>query len=233
MFQYLVWLRETDSTQERLKEGNYPCGTVLVADIQKKGKGRKGRRWESREGGLYFSFVICEEDFRDVSQLPLIVGLGVSEFLEDLGIGTALKWPNDVYVKGKKIAGILAERIKERVVVGVGLNVNQREFPDEVAGRAISMFQATGKEWNRLSILLKLLDRIAYSLDLYSREGFGSFRERIEEKLLFKGEEVVILSEKPEVGIMLGIDDRGYLLLQTSEGIKSIAAGDVSLRLWR
>lgn len=232
MLAYLVWLRETDSTQRRLKEGDFPCGTVLVADRQKEGKGRMGRRWESQEGGLYLSFVLCEEEFSKPFQIPLVVGISLSEFLDTLGLKTALKWPNDVYSKGKKMAGILAERSAGRVIVGIGLNVNQEGFPKELEDKATSMYLVTGRRWDRRDVLLGFLGKLEEDLEDYRREGFERFRGRIEDKLLFVGEEVVVLGERPEVGVLLGIDEEGALLLQTSEGIKKVMAGDVSLRLY-
>ncbi len=233
MFEFLVWLKETDSTQRRLKEGNFLCGTVLVADRQKEGKGRKGRRWESQEGGLYFSFVLCEEDFKNYSQLPLVVGLAISDYLDSLGVRTAVKWPNDVYAKGKKIAGVLVEKSANRIVVGIGLNVNQDSFSPEIRESATSLKLVSGKDYSRVELIRGLLEFLSSYLEEYREEGFYPFKRRIEEKLLFKGEEVIILGEEPEVGILLGIDDRGFLLLQTSEGTKSIMAGDLSLRLYR
>ncbi len=232
MFDYLIWLKETDSTQRRLKEGSFPCGTVFVADWQKEGKGRKGRRWESQEGGLYFSFVICEEDFRNYLQLPLVAGLAISDFLDSIGLRTTIKWPNDVYTKGRKIAGILVEKSKEKIVVGIGLNVNQKEFPEDLKKNAISIFQIKGREENRLDILTGLLDFIESFLEEYRERGFSNLAGRINDKLIFKEEEVIVLSEKPEVGILKGINDKGFLILQTSEGEKEITSGDVSLRLY-
>jgi len=233
MLHYLIWLREADSTQEVLRRGSFPEGTVVVADRQKRGKGRKGRRWESQEGGLYFSFVLSSEKFRSVLQIPLVVGLAVSELLDSRGIGTAIKWPNDVYAKGRKIAGVLAERTDDRVIVGVGLNVNQPHFGGELEEQAISMYRITGREHDRVELLCGLLERIVDQMELYRREGFAPFRERVEEKLIFVGEEVVVLCEKPEVGILTGIDDEGFLLLRTAEGDRRVPAGDVSLRLCR
>ncbi len=233
MLPYLVWLRETDSTQELLRRGGFPEGTVVVADRQKKGKGRKGRRWESQEGGLYFSFVLSSEKFRSVLQVPLVVGLAVSETLDSLGVRTVIKWPNDVYARGRKIAGVLAEKTDDRVIVGVGLNVNQRCFHGELEGQAISMYQITGEEHDRVELLRGLLERITDHMKLYRREGFTPFKERVEEKLIFVGEEVVVLCEKPEVGVLAGIDDEGFLLLRTAEGNVRVSAGDVSLRLCR
>ena len=229
-FDHMVWLKETDSTQEVLKKGSYPEGTVVVADVQKRGKGRKGRRWESQEGGLYFSFVLSAKNFREVLQIPLVVGFSVSEALDSFGLPTMVKWPNDVYLKGRKVSGVLVERLGDKIVVGVGVNVNQRSFPEEIRETATSMFLASGRIFERKEVLMRVLGRSQENLGLFSREGFPPFKEKIEEKLLFKGEEVVVISEKPVAGILLGVDEEGWLLLQTSGGVERIVAGDVSLR---
>ena len=230
MFEYMLWLRETDSTQLRVREWSLPCGSVVVADRQKEGKGRKGRRWESQEGGLYFSFVLCEEDFSNYLQLPLVCGLALSKFLDSSGFHSSIKWPNDVYIRGRKIAGILVEKMKEIIAVGVGLNVNQKELPPDLRDKATSMKIESGRTYNRREVILNLLDFLNRELRRYREEGFRKIREEIDEKLLFKDEEVVLISEKPEAGILLGIDKEGFLLLQTAEGVKNIPAGEVSLR---
>ncbi len=233
MFDLLIWLRETDSTQEFLRRANLPCGTVVVADRQKRGKGRKGRRWESQEGGLYFSFVLCEEDFREFLQIPLVVGLAVSEFLESLGLRTMVKWPNDVYARGRKLSGVLVEKMRNRIIVGVGLNVNQRSFPGDLSESATSVYMLTGRETDRKDVLLRLLDHLNRLLNIYRSEGFDPLKERLEDRLLFKGEEVLVVNDRTEVGVLEGIDERGFLLLRTADGLKKYSVGEVSLRLSR
>ena len=231
MFDFLIWKREADSTQEVLKRSDLPCGSVVVADRQKKGKGRKGRRWESQEGGLYFSFVLCEEDFSDYLQIPLVLGLFMSNFLKDAGIDAYIKWPNDIYAKGKKIAGILVEKSGRRIVAGVGLNVNQTKFPKDIEDIATSMRSITGIEYDRKDVLRGVLSVFSEGLSVFSKKGFKAFRDKVEERLLFKGEEVVILGEEEKAGVLLGIDKEGFLLLQTHKGVVRIVAGDLSLRL--
>ncbi|MDQ7082468.1 MAG: biotin--[acetyl-CoA-carboxylase] ligase [Aquificota bacterium] len=226
----MVWLKETDSTQDLLKRGDFPHGTVVVADVQKRGKGRKGRRWESQEGGLYFSFVLSAKNFKEIMQIPLVAGLSVSEALDSFRLSTSLKWPNDVYLKGRKVSGVLVERTGDKVVVGIGVNVNQTEFPEGIKDTAVSLKQVLRRDLNRVDVLTAILGRLQDNLSLFSEEGFPPFRERIEKRLLFKGEEVVILSESPGRHILLGIDEEGFLLLQTAEGVKRITAGEVSLR---
>ena len=227
----MLWLEETDSTQRILKESSLPFYTVVVAKRQKRGKGRKGRRWESPEGGLYFSFVLREEDFSDLLPLPLVMGFSVVQALEDVGIKTLIKWPNDVYLSGKKLCGILTEKSSARVVVGIGWNLNQETMPESLQDIAISLRMATGRFYDPKEVLLRTLSRIYENLLIFQREGFAPFKEKVEERLLFLGQEVVIIDEKPIIGILEGIDERGFLLLKTSEGLRKVVSGDVSLRI--
>ena len=224
----IVWLSETESTQELLKKADFPKGAVIVASCQTKGRGRLGRRWVSSEGGLYFSFLLEYKDISEGDCLPLVIGYGVSDFLENEGISTAIKWPNDVYHGGKKISGILVEKTGERLIVGVGINVNQERFPEDID--AVSMKIVKGRSFNLRTVLLKSLYFIERSLFVLEKEGFEYIRKKIEERLLYKGSEIIVNSEPPTVGILEGISSEGYLRVLTSEGIKEIAGGEFSLR---
>ncbi len=224
----IVWLQETESTQELLKRADFPKGTVIVASRQTKGRGRLGKRWVSSEGGLYFSFLLGYKDISGGDCLPLVIGYGVSDFLEDEGISTAIKWPNDVYHGGRKISGILVEKTGDRLIVGVGINVNQEGFPKDI--EAVSMKIVKGRSFNLRMVLLKSLYFIERSLSILEKEGFEYIRRRIEERLLYKGSEIIINSEPPTVGILEGISSEGYLRVLTSEGVKEIAGGEFSLR---
>jgi BirA family biotin operon repressor/biotin-[acetyl-CoA-carboxylase] ligase len=115
----------------------------------------------------------------------------------------------------------------------VGINVNQPSFTGEMEETAVSLYQLTGKTEDRISLLCRLLDLIEENLSRFKKEGFAPFREDVEERLIFKGEEVIVHSDRPIVGILKGIDREGYLLLQTADGERRITAGDVSLRLYR
>jgi len=224
----IVWLSEVDSTQEVLKKSNYPAGTVIAALRQKRGRGRFGRRWISSEGGLYFSLLLEDKDIGNIEPLPLIIGCAVSDFLEYEGITTAIKWPNDVYHVGKKISGVLVEKIGWRLIIGIGINVNQESFPEGI--EAVSMKIAKGRSFNLSEVLLNCLKFIEGNLETYKREGFESIRKSIEEKLLYKGSEIIVNSEPPLIGILEGLSPRGNLRVLTSEGIKEIVCGEFSLR---
>ncbi|HIQ31218.1 MAG TPA: biotin--[acetyl-CoA-carboxylase] ligase [Aquifex aeolicus] len=230
MFPYLIWLKEVDSTQRRLKESSLPYGTVFVADVQKEGKGRKGRRWESQAGGLYISFVLWEGNFKHHVQIPLVVGLAVAKCIEDLGFSPSIKWPNDVYVAGRKLSGVLVEKSRERIVVGVGINVNQESFPGELGDKATSLYILTKKYYDRREVLLAFLKHAENLLEKYAREGFPPFLKEIKDRLMFLGCHVIVSSEKPITGVLEGIDREGFLLLRTSQGMERVIAGDVSLR---
>ena len=231
MFKNLLWLEVVDSTQQRLKEWNVSYGTVLVADRQTKGRGRHGRKWLSQEGGLYFSFLLNPKDFENLLQLPLVLGLSVSEALESITkIPFSLKWPNDVYFQEKKISGILCEISKDKLIAGIGINVNQKEVPEEIKERASTLYEITGKEWERKEVLLEVLRKISENLQKFRERGFKDFKERIEGKMLYLGEEVILLGEKEITGKLLGISEKGGALILTEEGIKEILSGEFSLR---
>ncbi|NPA32092.1 MAG: biotin--[acetyl-CoA-carboxylase] ligase [Aquificae bacterium] len=232
MFHALLWLKQTDSTQDRLKEWELPYGSVVVADTQTKGRGRLGRRWFSKEGGLYLSFLLPPKEFPELLPLPLVVGLGTLRALEEASKTTmSLKWPNDVYAQGKKIAGILTELTKNKLIVGIGVNVNQEEFPDEIKNKTTSLRLVTKKQYEKKDILLLLLSHISLTLRTLKEEGFTALRREIEEKLLYKGKEVKLAGGGEEVrGVLVGLSPRGGALILTEGRIREVISGEMSLR---
>lgn len=227
MFSSILWLDEIPSTQDFVKERNIPVGAVVVANRQTAGRGRLGRSWHSPEGGLYFSFSL-PAGMRDEGTLPLVLAYSVCTCLESLGFMPAIKWVNDVYLRGKKLCGVLTERLKDRIVAGIGININQESFPQELD--AISLKMVSGRSFDRVDFLLKLLDFMEKDLLRLSESGFSQFREEIQSRLLFVGSEVVLYTPQPVAGILQGIGEDGSLLLLTSEGTKSFSVGEVTLR---
>lgn len=226
----LLWLKETDSTQNRLKEWNLGYGSVVVADRQTAGRGRLGRKWLSQEGGLYFSFLLNPKEFKDLIQLPLVLGLSLSESLEELGIKTQIKWVNDLYLNRKKVAGILCELCGEKLIVGIGINVNQREIPEEIKDRATSLLIETGREFDRKEVLLRFFERAKENLKTFKEAGFSPFKKKIEDRLLFVGEDVRILGPQEFKGKLIGLSERGGALLLTERGLMEFISGELSLR---
>ncbi|MFN3471400.1 MAG: biotin--[acetyl-CoA-carboxylase] ligase, partial [Aquificaceae bacterium] len=139
-----------------------------------------------------------------------------------------IKWVNDVYLQGKKVCGVLTERLKDRIVVGMGINLNQKDFPKDI--EAISLKIASGKDYDKVDFLLGLLDYIESSIERLSKEGFTAFKNVIEQRLLFKDSEVILYTPHPVVGILQGIDRDGSLLLMTQDGLRAFQVGEITLR---
>lgn len=226
MFLNLLWLEETTSTQEIIR--NLPVYSLVVANRQTAGRGRMGRVWHSQEGGLYFSFSL-PKGLRQENTLPLVVANSVADHLKSLGFMPAIKWVNDVYLQGKKLCGVLTQGLKDLIIVGAGINLNQENFPEEL--EAISLKMVCGKTFDKADFLFGLLNFIVRDLHTLQEEGFVPFRSRIENRLLFMDEQVVLFTPEPVAGIMKGIDSDGSLLLLTQEGLKAFRVGEVTLRL--
>src|SRR5262249_48453381 len=155
-----------------------PHGTVLVADEQTRGRGRQGRTWSSPPGtNLYLSALLRPElPAAAAPPITLAVAVAVAEALNELGARASIKWPNDVLVMDKKVAGSLTESTTrggslEAVVVGIGVNLNWREPPPDLAAIAISVAQATGRPTDRDEFTARLLDMLERWLDLLFSEG--------------------------------------------------------------
>ncbi|MEN3028660.1 MAG: biotin--[acetyl-CoA-carboxylase] ligase [Aquificaceae bacterium] len=227
MFNLLLWLSETTSTQEFLREKNLPLWSVVVANRQTAGRGRLGRVWHSSEGGIYLSFSL-PAGLREEGTVPLLMAGAVADYLKSLGFMPAIKWVNDVYLQGKKVSGILTERLRDRLLVGIGVNLNQESFPEGL--EAVSLRMVSGRQFEKVDFLLGLLEFLWKSIERLKSEGFSAMRESIESRLLFKGNEVIVYTPQPVVGILQGIGEEGSLLLLTQEGVKSFQVGELSLR---
>lgn len=234
-----LFFKEINSTNKFLKNNDLKDGTVVVANFQTEGKGRKNRKWVSSGKGIYFSLVLkpnipVNEMLRFSLIFPLAIRQTILEYTE-----TFIKWPNDIYLSGKKLSGILieseieAERI-DRVVIGIGININDTEEDlKEVKDIATSLFIETGKTYYRPEIFGKLLNKIeeyyiSYLTDLNFRKGIV---QQVEKFLLWKGEKVVLIDDKQKIeGTLRGLNTLGGIVLDTEKSINEIYSGDLSLR---
>jgi BirA family transcriptional regulator, biotin operon repressor / biotin---[acetyl-CoA-carboxylase] ligase len=158
------FVERTASTQRLLGEDD-PEGAVVVADEQTEGRGRLGREWLAPAGtSLLFSVLLRPEvDAARLPELSLVAGRACAEAIaEAAGVETEVKFPNDVLVQGRKVAGILAEATEGRVVLGIGVNVRQRagELPADARTPATSLLLETGREIDRAELLVAILDRL-------------------------------------------------------------------------
>ena len=215
-----------------------PEGSVFLAEQQTTGRGRGSNVWHSpRSSGIYCSVILRPVlPPSDVLVLSLAAGLAVQDAIRqiDSEMNLDLKWPNDLLVDGKKVCGILTEMNAEAtrvrfIVVGIGINVNQVSFPDGLD--AISLRQATGREWSRVELaaaLLKSLDR-EYREIVATPGARGSILRRFAENSSWvQGKSVSVAENGGSMqGVTEGLDDRGFLRVRTAKGLQTMLSGTV------
>lgn len=224
-------LQECDSTNlqlQALARNGAPAGTLLLAEKQTAGRGRRGRSWHQGPQSLAFSLLWRLPDDRPASGLSLAVGLAVAEALP---VDARLKWPNDILLDGRKIAGILIESAgPQRFVIGIGINLGDLgNLPQEIAGIAGGI-----RAGDRTQILARILDRLVVVLDAFSAHGFAPLQSRWQARHAYQDLAVNLFFSEggdPVQGVCRGVDANGELLLETATCIQTIASGEVSLRL--
>jgi BirA family biotin operon repressor/biotin-[acetyl-CoA-carboxylase] ligase len=240
----LRWVDTCESTNSELS-ARPPADDgrvhVLIATDQRAGRGRRGRAWQSwGEGSLTFS---CLWRFPDSAPAPaglsLAAGLALADALERLGVqAVQLKWPNDVLIDGRKLAGILVELLPGRgrtpaAVIGIGLNLQLPDgvvIPDQPA--VADLHQALGASLPPAeAILAALLDALFRLFETYASAGFAALRGAWEQRNAFAGRQVCVSGEGEVItGVCAGVDDDGALLVRSEGGLQRILSGDVSLR---
>jgi BirA family transcriptional regulator, biotin operon repressor / biotin---[acetyl-CoA-carboxylase] ligase len=217
-----------------------PEGSVFLAEEQTAGRGRGSHSWESeRSAGIYCSVVLRPAlPPSDVLVLTLAAGLAVRAALAlvEPRVSVDLKWPNDVLINGKKVCGILSEMHAEvmrirHIVVGIGLNVNQKSFPKEIENEATSLRMETGSECSRVEVaaaLLKSLDR-EYRALVEQPDAQRSIPPRFTEQSSWaRGKQVFIDESVPRIeGTTEGLDEQGFLQVRTSKGLRRVLSGTV------
>lgn len=212
-----------------------PHGSLFVADEQTAGRGRRGHTWLAAPGeNLLFSVLLRPElELAQVSALTLAIGLALRDAVTPLiADKTQLKWPNDLYVNGKKLAGVLVEsqlqgERLQAVVVGVGLNVATREFPAEIATRATSLALLGATSLDREVLLQSVLEAIALRLQTYQRAGVAGILDELNAADALRGKLLKVDSQR---GVGRGLDAQGRLLLEDDSGkLHAILSGTVEL----
>lgn len=237
----------TNTKAKQLAEAGRSEGTLIVSEKQTAGRGRRGRSWLSEsEEGIYMSFLLRPKlPTQKVSALTLLSALAVVKAIKEIcNVEAEIKWPNDVIIAKKKICGILTEMSSEEndiryVVVGMGINANTTDFPEEIKDTAGSIYLQTGRKVNR-SELTAIVAR--YFCSYYERfckeQSLASFVEEYNAVLANRDKEVRIYygmvenstSEQTDIGIARGIDSEGALLAEVNGKMQRIISGEVSVR---
>jgi len=233
----------TDSTNLRAGEAaeqGDPDGTVLIAEEQSSGKGRLGRRWASPAGVNLYASLLLRPPIVPLCapQLTFVAALAVVEAIAQVsGVQAAVKWPNDVLIDGRKVAGVLSEMRAESdrvhyVILGVGVNLNMRheQFPEELRYPATSLLIERGEEVSRSAFVRCFLERFEHYYLLFLAEGFDAIRPVWDAHCAMLGVRVRVDQEpQPLTGLAIGLDADGSLLVRDDTGrLHNIYAGDVS-----
>jgi BirA family biotin operon repressor/biotin-[acetyl-CoA-carboxylase] ligase len=197
-----------------------PHGTSVVADEQTAGIGRHGHSWHSEPGGLYVSVVLRLVE--PVPVLMLALGLAAREaIVETTELQPDLRWPNDVLLNGRKCAGVIAQREGDAVIAGIGINVNQTAFPEDLDATSLSLAGATTTREAVLGALLQAVDR-------YSSMQPEEIRRIFETSSSYARGRRVSVDQGSIEGITQGLDKSGFLILRQDNGqVATILAGGV------
>lgn len=239
----IVFYDRCDSTNFRLQElaeQGASQGYVVVCEEQTKGQGRNGRNWSSPKGEGIFMSLLLRPDFhpRYASMITLVAALAVYKTLEKNGLKELfIKWPNDLVAGGKKICGILtkmstnADTIKY-VIVGLGINVGQKTFPPEIENIATSVYLETKEEKDRMGIIEDVLMAFeTYYEQFIKTKDLSFLKDEYNQKLVHQNAMVRIMEEGFEKTVKaLGINENGELLVEDAGKIRTIIAGEISVR---
>jgi len=238
----IVYFRETDSTNTRAKDLAVKGaleGTLVVSEKQRKGRGRKGRDWFSpQQEGVYASLILRPAiSPREAPKITLLTAVAVAETILSLTqLKVNIKWPNDILVNGRKIAGILTEISTEMdtidyVVVGLGLNVSTPHFPDDIREKATSILIETGKQLARLGFIREYLKTYEEYYEIFKGVGFEPVLKRWKELADIVGHRIIVeVTGEKYIGEVQAIDKDGALILKDKRGeCHRIFSGDVTL----
>lgn len=239
----VIYLPETDSSNiqaKRIGENGGKNGTVVVTDRQTAGRGRRGKEWISPAGNCYFSMLLYPDVRVDrASMITLISAMAVAKTVKEIsGLCAMIKWPNDVVVNGKKICGILTESSTDLeyiqyVVVGIGINCNQKEFDSEIKNMATSILLESGNVVKRAGFLARFFGCFEEYYEIFlETEDLSKLSEEYNELLINRGRDVKIVERGGErVLKAIGINDKGALVVENASGEQeSIVSGEVSVR---
>jgi BirA family biotin operon repressor/biotin-[acetyl-CoA-carboxylase] ligase len=229
----------TNTFSKSIKRTDAPHGTVVIADEQTAGRGRLQRNWISAKSeNLLFSVILYPEfDTGKIALLPFAGSLAVADAIEAVTrLSPSCKWPNDVLINSKKVCGMLLESASgpagiERIVLGIGVNVNQTKFPDDLLHKASSLKLEAGADIDRVRLLRAILEALELRYDQLSSFPPVQLLNDWKMKALLFGKKIVVLESEFSIpATAIDVAEDGSLIIETEDGHRrNVFAGDVSL----
>jgi len=229
----------TNTTAKQLAAGGAPEGTLVISEMQTGGKGRLGRNWFSPSGeGIYISFILRPAvSPAEAPKITLMTAVAMAEALNSgPGLHVSIKWPNDILLGGKKLAGILTEISTEMdavdyVIIGVGLNVNTASFPPDLKETATSLLLETGRLHSRSSLTKEFMKWFEEYYELFQRADFKPILNRWRQFSHIGGRRIKVETIGGMTsGTALDIDGDGFLMVEDDDGhIQKIYSGDITM----
>ena len=241
--QEILSFDEIDSTNNEVKrraEAAAGHGLLAVSEVQTAGRGRMGRPWSSPAGSGIWMSLLLRPALAPIqaSGLTLVMALAVREAIVTMtGAACGIKWPNDIGSEGRKVCGILTEMSAEpdrinHIVIGVGINVTDDSFPEEICDRAISIWQICGQKIRRAELIAEILKQFELFFDRYLQNGdMSALLEDYNAALINRGQKVRVLDPAGEYeAVAEGINASGALIVEKDGMRKEIISGEVSVR---
>jgi len=235
---YYNQVTTTNSIALEAAEAGAGHGSVYASDYQTHGRGRQGKVWTSERGlNLTFSVILDFQVGSDIKRLiPIASCLGVASAIGEYVTPSIplFKWPNDILINGHKVSGMLLQALSpplNQIILGIGINVNQTQFPNEFEQQATSLILCTGQQIDRASLMASVLAHLENTLELLQQSP-STICQLYSDKLIWIGQRCRVSgTNQLREGLFLGIDQSGALLLKTDTGTQTIYAGDVSIRM--
>ena len=215
------------STQELL-QADLPEGALAVCDEQTEGRGRLGRTWTSPPGtAILCSVLLRPPPERVAAELSLVAGTAVAEAIEvAVGLAVQVKWPNDVMLNRRKVAGILAEASDGTVVVGIGVNVNQErtELPENTQVAAASLYTIDGVKRDRAPLLTAIVERLERNYDAWLERGLDGVYDSLGSRDFLRGRRVTV---DGSTGVGVAIDRSGRFVVDLDGEKRAVESGEI------
>ena len=237
---YYDTIDSTNTEAKRLAEEGAPNGSLVLANEQTTGRGRRGRSFTSESGtGIFMTFLLKPDIAPgNASMLTLVTAMAVAKGIQvATGEACGIKWPNDIIIDGKKVCGILTEMSAQiecvnYVVVGIGINVQNESFDEEIAKVATSLYMETGKRFNRAQIVEAVMEQFEFYYDQFMEtQDLSSMVKEYNSYLVNMNQKVQVIDPKePYQGTARGINKKGELIVDTWEARKLVSSGEVSVR---